>query len=419
MNRRDLLKMSGIALAAGGVPTTRLWAAPADYQGQFLIQMQVGGAWDVASYCDPKLNKNGKIVNNWAKTQEIKKAGNIPYAPFANNADLFEKHHEKMLVINGINCFTNGHSAGKQYNFTGSTQAGYPNLSAAFAATLRDDFPMPLLVNGGSFSSGDVIVPTRLGRDIETFNTLLEPNVAGTKQYLPDEDLTAIDEFRKKRARDNQASANIEADKRFFKDFLSANKIFPNFAEFKRVLKTVDTTGFDMKENLNQQMLYALVGFKSGTSVAADTTITAFDTHDDHDNRHAGRLTKANNGILLAWHVAEQLGITDRLNMFVASDFGRTPWYNDGGGKDHWPIGSTLIMKSGVNWTDRVVGKTDDDLKAFKLNPNNLRRDDVNGVTLESSHVMAFGRRLMGIENDPLMRNFDLRTEGVEFNFDY
>lgn len=419
MNRRDLLKMSGMALAAGSASTTRLWAAPADYQGQFLIQMQIVGAWDVASYCDPKLNKGGKIVNNWAKTKGIKTAGNIPYAPFANNADLFDKHHDKMLVINGVNSYTNGHGAGQQYNFTGSTQAGYPNLSAAFASTLQDGFPMPLLVNGSSFSSGDIVVPTRLGRDINTFNTLLEPNVSGTKQYLPDEDITAIDAFRKKRARNNLSKASIAADERFLNDFLNANKSFPNFAEFKRVLDTVDTTGFDMRENLNQQMLYALVGFKSGTSVSADTAARAFDTHSDHDNLHAARLTKANNAIVFAWEVAEQLGITDRLNMFVASDFGRTPWYNAGGGKDHWPIGSTIIMKSGVSWTDRVVGKTDDGLKAYKLNPNNLRRDDANGVILESKHVMAFGRRLMGIESNPLMRNFDLRTEGVDFKFDY
>ena len=41
-------------------------------------------------------------------------------------------------------------------------------------------------------------------------------------------------------------------------------------------------------------------------------------------------------------------------------DFGRTNFYNDGNGKDHWPIGSYMIMEKDAPWGNRVVGLTDE-----------------------------------------------------------
>ena len=43
--------------------------------------------------------------------------------------------------------------------------------------------------------------------------------------------------------------------------------------------------------------------------------------------------------------------------------------------------------------------------------------DDTNGVILECNHVMDFARRMMGIDEHPLMRNFELRTDDVHFDF--
>ena len=58
MKRRDLLaSMQKIAgtVALGGLPTGRLFAAPEDYSGRLFVTVQAEGAWDVASFCDPKM----------------------------------------------------------------------------------------------------------------------------------------------------------------------------------------------------------------------------------------------------------------------------------------------------------------------------------------------------------------------------
>jgi hypothetical protein len=417
MNRRELLKISAGAFATTALSSTRLFAGPNDYTGDFVLQVQVGGAWDVSSFCDPKTNDAGIVVNNWAETKSVQQAGNIRYAPFANNEKLFEAHYDKMLVINGVNSFTNGHSAGRQYNFTGSTQAGYPALSAAFAATKQAEFPMPCIMNGGQFHSGNIIVPTRVGSDINTFNTLLEPNSMFNKGLISAEDETLITQYRRERTARMLNKEKVLSQRKLLEDFLAANKDYPNFAEFKVVLESVDYGDFDMSSSFLKQILYAMVAFKSGLSVAADTSLKRFDTHSNHDEEQAEEITGLNEGLLFMWYLAEQLDLEDRLTVFVASDFGRTPYYNTGGGKDHWPIGSTLIMKNGVSWTNRVVGETDAGQKAFKINPSTLAVDDTNGIVLEPKHVMAFARRITGIHNEPILSSFNLRVDGEYIDF--
>ena len=44
----------------------------------------------------------------------------------------------------------------------------------------------------------------------------------------------------------------------------------------------------------------------------------------------------------------------------MGPDFGRTNKYNADLGKDHWPIGSFIIMEKNQGWTNRVVGETDE-----------------------------------------------------------
>ena len=52
-------------------------------------------------------------------------AGNIPYAPFANNTAFFEKYHSRMLVINGVDAQTNSHTVGIVHDWSGRTAEGY------------------------------------------------------------------------------------------------------------------------------------------------------------------------------------------------------------------------------------------------------------------------------------------------------
>ena len=49
-------------------------------------------------------------------------------------------------------------------------------------------------------------------------------------------------------------------------------------------------------------------------------------------------------GLDYLWDCADELGRDGRLTVIVSSDFSPDPYYNLGVGKDHWPIGSYMVM---------------------------------------------------------------------------
>ena len=99
------------------------------------------------------------------------------------------------------------------------------------------------------------------------------------------------------------------------------------------------------------------------------------------------------------WDYAEEHGVADRLVVVMGSDFGRTNFYNAQEGKDHWPIGSFVIMEKNQPWTNRIVGETDELHFAHRMNPTTLEPDDANGTIIYPKHVHKALRRYFGIEN--------------------
>ena len=128
MRRRTLLK--GLLAAAIGAPGFRLpLVNAAGHGGKLFVFVQADGGWDPTSFCDPKANTPGEpVIDPWAQYDEVRQAGNVFYAPFANNAAFFEKYYPRMLVINGVDAQTNSHSTGVTYNWSGQSAEDYPTL---------------------------------------------------------------------------------------------------------------------------------------------------------------------------------------------------------------------------------------------------------------------------------------------------
>ena len=156
MKRRDFLKKTMLLGAAGlSLPVSRLYAASAGYTGRLLVLLQAEGAWDVTSFCDPKVNQPGeREINHWSNNGGIQTAGNIPYAPFASNTNFFNKYFGDMLVINGVDAQTNSHSTGVLHNWSGRNSEGFPSLSAMFAAWQAPDQPLSWATTGTSQLNG-------------------------------------------------------------------------------------------------------------------------------------------------------------------------------------------------------------------------------------------------------------------------
>lgn len=116
------------------------------------------------------------------------------------------------------------------------------------------------------------------------------------------------------------------------------------------------------------------------------------------------------------WTYAEERGVADPLLVVIGSDFGRANSYNADGGKDHWPIGSFLIMENSQPWTNRGVGETDGLHFAQRVNSRTLERDDANGTIICPKHTHKALRSFLAIENTPGARRFPFsNTEDFAF----
>jgi uncharacterized protein (DUF1501 family) len=156
----------------------------------------------------------------------------------------------------------------------------------------------------------------------------------------------------------------------------------------------------------------ALTAYQSGLCVSAQLGFNGFDTHQNHDELQFASLSKLTDLIAYIFDIAEQKGFADRVVLTVGSDFGRTPYYNAGGGKDHWPIGSALFIQQGASWGNRVVGATDEGHNALNVNSATLAQDSsAAGVRIEPKHLQQTMRELAGVAQSSAAQSFPLDAD--------
>ena len=178
LNRRGVLRgaIAG-ASAIASLSSMKLWGTERDdpYDGPLLVTLQLEGGVDATQLCDPKVNVRGEPkINHWADAAEPAQAGNIVFAPIADNAQLFQQFGSDMLVINGVDSQTNSHETGRLFNWTGSNAEGRPSLSALFAASQSPNQPLAYSVFDG-FSRTAGLIGYNQFSDLSAARTLVQP----------------------------------------------------------------------------------------------------------------------------------------------------------------------------------------------------------------------------------------------------
>ena len=421
MKRRTVLKslLAGVGSAVSGFRLPLVHAA--DYRGKLFVFVQADGGWDPTSFCDPKANTPGEpVINHWAQRDEVRQAGRVPYAPFAGNVAFFEKYHRRMLVINGVDAQTNSHTVGIVHNWSGRNSEGYPTTTALLAAHYAPALPVPYLSFGGySVTSG----LTRFTR-IDNADLLREVANPAT-QMFNEASWMALESHLATTAQSLASAPNLLPDdvrhRAFYHSALATEGLrayadaIPPEEELEQAQRY---SGRDREfySNLRRQAQLTVLAFKTGVAVSADLWLGGFDTHATHDPDHEWLLANLTDSVDYLWEYAEDHGVADRMVVVIGSDFGRTNFYNAQSGKDHWPIGSFIVMEKYQSWTGRAVGETDGLHFAQRINPRTLRRDDTNGTIIYPKHVHKALRRYLGIEHTPGAQRFPFNnTEDFAF----
>jgi len=420
-DRRKLLKLFG-GIAFGAQVTILPKTLAANNHEKFVLQVQTGGGWDVTAFCDPKMNVSGeRKISKWSDNDEIAEAGNIPYAPFADNSAFFNEYHSDMLVINGVDTLTNGHSIGQTHTWSGRTAVGFPSLTAIYSSYYGDGLAIPYLSFGPAFSKGENLIQSIKIDDGSSLRSVLNPfvDVYSGEETEETELLEKIHDHNTISALGYSNSSNIvrgnyinrksffdslnsTTQLKFLASQLPGNRDFGNLNQFEKSIWT------------------ALSAFKAGTTLAADinhghqVTQGGWDSHSYNDQKQETLMRNLTSGIDFLWKKAEDLGIAERLFVIISSDFSRTPYYNSGDGKDHWNVGSYIFMERNQNYTDRVIGATDGAQNAIGVNPKTLKSDD--SVKLVPGHIHKALRKYLGLSGTSADEYFNLK---VDYDFDF
>ena len=401
--------------------------AQTTFSGKLLVTIQAQGAWDVTSFCDPKTNVAGeKEINRWARTKSIGTAGNLRYAPFGSNKAFFDKYAARMLVINGVDMQTNAHETGENAAWSGRSALGFPSMTALYAASVAPNLPLAYVSFRGWGNTENIVNQTRIN-SIGSLRNLAFPNEAFgwgiDRTFFKTSEMEQIFAlYRKQISSSVLAPDGLPSDRANRQAYMQAlsssdglkafGALIPPESQIKPGVRVGQNNNFS---TLYQQAQVATLAFKSGLCVAADLAEGGFDTHDSHDTNHEPLMAHFLNAIDYLWDYAEEHGLADRLVVVIGSDFSRTPYYNAGDGKDHWPIGSYVVMEKNAKYTNRMVGETDGGHNALKIDPTTLQRSS-SGTLIYSKHFHKALRRYLGLTGNAYDKFFPFNaTEDFRF----
>lgn len=369
------------------------------------VFVHAGGGWDQTLLCDPK-GRQGPTdpmpVDNYEQSA-IATYGALQCAPLPKVQAFFAKHYQQLLVINGIDTQTNSHDAGTRFAWSGHLSEGWPCLAALIAARSAPDKSLAFVSYGGYDTTVGVAPLTRLGSP-QVFAALAAPGnleVGKAARYQTEATAARIEAAQQARLLAMQKRPGAP---RALDNAAALYALHVGDSDLGKLMAALPATL--STDPLERQAQMILAAFQSGLSVSANMTRGGFDTHGDHDAKHIPAMESLIGGVDFLLTQAEKLGLADRLTVVVGSDFGRTPTYNAGKGKDHWSVASTLLIGKGIAG-GRAVGATTAGLKARSVDPKTLALSD-GGVRLTHGMVHRSLRALAGIEGSQLAARFPI-----------
>lgn len=454
MDRRNFLTLTGLTGLSLLLPwgsSSQARAAESTFGGPYFLHMHAAGGWDPTMLCDGKLTAGGstpayenRLVTAVTDVNGIPVPGATKDGkfllrtngnPIEDPVHFFQNVGSRMLVVNGVDTQTNNHDTGVQGLACGHNDIELPALAALYAGKISKDrdVPMAFLAGGQYNRTGDVVGISRFPGD--KVPLLAEPFKASAndeKALISDVASQRILALRNERLAQLEGQASLPRNKRTIKAFRDAtrgggainllkevasaaapsidafrDKLPPDCRDYLVAPQGNSTRFVDMGAPLET----VLRCFQAGISVSATFAQGGFDTHGQHDTNQAAAMGTFLARIRYVLLRAEQMGLQDKLYILVTSDFGRTPRYNTGDGKDHWNVTSVLASGPGIRG-GRAIGKTDEGQKAMRVAAGNASQsmpaNDSSGVRIHAGSIHRELRTAMGVDKAPFINEFPL-----------
>ena len=408
MNRRDFMKIAGLTSLSLSLSPRSLWAESEDLNHPLFLSVHAGGGWDPTSFCDPKgrVDENAQDPVNHYFVDQIQSPNSsspIQWAPMGNNQTFFQTHYDKLLIVNGVDTSTNNHMTGTRYLNSGQLTEGHPSFAAMLTAVHGPNLPLGYITNGGYDITRGIVPRTRLGQ-LGVISRIAEPDLDGERPFHLEEVQTRLDQYRQGRMGRLQDRYLLPKTRSSLMEVMESRGGQNELKRLNQNLPDLDR----FNTSLGQQGAIALASYRAGLTLSANLSVGGFDTHGNHDQNQANALDNLSGGLMEIWNEVERLGLEDRVMIMVNSDFGRTPRYNDGNGKDHWSITSLFFMGAGIRG-NRVIGATDEGVRPLTVNPSTLELDpSSNGIRITPAHIHASLRQRFGVDQHALSGHYPL-----------
>jgi uncharacterized protein (DUF1501 family) len=366
ITRRGLLR-GGAALAAAATLGPRpAVAAPPDRK---FIFFYAGGGWDTTTVLDPHFDTDGVDMD---PDTTLGAAGNLRWTAGMDRPNVsrfFNRWGRRANIVNGIDAHSVGHDSAQQFVMTGTSASGFSDWPTILAANGRAAYPLPHVVfSGPSFAGTYASALVRAGGG--TLVDLIDGSILGRADSpapVPSQPANGlVDAFVRDRAAAYAATRTGYGRAR-------AEGLLSNLERAMELEGRAFEAGLsDLGRTVLDQAVQASELFRLGLSRCAMIQIDGgYDTH----GNIADQAPQQDEFFFVLDSLMDHLASTpgdnaawliDEVVLVALSEFGRTPKLNGGGGKDHWPYGSALVVGSGVAG-NRLVGRTDGELVAESI----------------------------------------------------
>lgn len=122
-----------------------------------------------------------------------------------------------------------------------------------------------------------------------------------------------------------------------------------------------------------------------------EITLTGWDTHVNNHELQAGRINILDPAFASLIRELRKRDLLESTMVVCGGEFGRTPWVNPLGGRDHWPHGFSIAIAGGGIKGGRVIGETSPDPKRDAKKPTENIADPRPVEDLHATILAAMG----------------------------
>jgi len=325
---------------------------------------------------------------------------------------------DKVRVLNGVDNRTNGHDTGTRFADTGSMDMSYPDFSALYAAVKGADRPLAYITDGGGNDETAGLVPRSSASDVNVFNTLADPEGS----YLDDGMKDLVERAKQRRRQLLNVKESLPRRNRLQSQLYMVRDEGLAFSGVaSRLANPTDPDEIALNDAANngrqRQMRIGAAAMSTGMASSMQIGFGGFDTHNDHDDRHFFRIRDVLVDLHYLWRALAVYGIDGQTTVALGSDFGRTPWYNSGEGKDHWAVTSYVLMGQDVsggtvvNATNPLVGARNVQVSGNTLTP--VDGEQSGSIRMTPAHLHRGLRSIAGIQNETFSLDFPIEAEDI------